>query len=207
LGFNVEKHSRKWFQVNELENGWRGFLVDADAVTALPFLNGAIKATAHDDREIVKEAWDDSRTIVTSNGWDFVRYIREFQNPPNNPRCRDPWGLLVIPNPEFNRENGLKSIQHGLEVLKGEKLRWPGAALLNLWVRLSADGQPEIHRFKRCSFCEHPECGVPINEPWNTWYRSLPDPPRRSIPTGSRNFGLVTCPAKVYQPALEILAL
>jgi hypothetical protein len=85
-----------------LENGWGGFLVDADAVTALPFLNRAIKATAHDDRDIVKEAWDGPRTIVTSNGWDFVRYIREFQNPPNNQACRDLWGLLVIPNAEFN---------------------------------------------------------------------------------------------------------
>ena len=79
----------------------------------------------------------------------------------------------LLPNAEFNREKGLTSIQHGLEVLKGEKLRWPGAGLLNLCVRLSADGQPEIHRFKRCSFCEHQERGVTINEPWNTWYRSL----------------------------------
>jgi len=122
----------------------------------------------------VKEAWDDRRTIVTSNGWDFVRYIREFQNPPNNQDCRDLWGLLVIPNAELNREKGLKSIQHGLEVFQSEKLRWPGAGLLNLCVRVTADGQPEIYRFKRCSFCEHPERGLEINTPWNVWYRSLP---------------------------------
>jgi hypothetical protein len=170
----MRKDSRKSFQVNDFETGWRGFLVDADAMSSLPFLNSATKATAHDDRDIVKEAWDERRTIVTSNGRDFVRYIREFQNPPNNQDCRDLWGLLVIPNSQLDRERGLKSIEYGLGVFQKERLRWPGVGSLNLYVRLTSNGQVEIQRFKRCSFCEHPERGIDINKPWNIWYHSLP---------------------------------
>lgn len=170
----VNKDSKKKFQVNELENGWRGFLVDADAVGSLPFFDRAAKATAHDDPDIVREAWDQSRTIVTSNGRDFLRYIQDFQNPPNNPACRDLWGLLVIPNAQLVREKGLETIRHGLNLLQRERLRWPAAALLNLYVRLTADGQAEIHRFKRCPFCEHSGRGIRISDPWDAWYRSLP---------------------------------
>jgi hypothetical protein len=170
----VKKESKKKFQVNDLEADWGGFLVDADAVAALPFFDRAAKATAHDDPDIVREAWDQRRTIVTSNGRDFLRYIQEFQNPPNNPSCRDLWGLLVIPNAQLARERGLESVRRGLSVLQREQLRWPGAALLNLYVRLTDTGQVEIRRFKRCPFCEHPERGVHIAKPWDTWYRSLP---------------------------------
>lgn len=170
----MDRDSSKSFQVHEFETAWGGFLVDADAAASLPSSNRAIMATAHDDPDIVKEAWDTNRTIVTSNGRDFLRYIRDFQNPPNNQECQDLWGLLVIPNAQFDREKGLSSIRHGLRVLPREQLRWPGAGFLNLFVRLTADGKTEVHRFKRCSFCEDPERGAVINEPWNAWYRSLP---------------------------------
>ena len=52
------QHSKKKFQVNEDESAWGGFLVDADAVAALPFFDRAIKATTRDDPDIVSEAWD-----------------------------------------------------------------------------------------------------------------------------------------------------
>ena len=75
---------------------------------------------------------------------------------------------------EFDRERGLESIRHGLDVHEKERLRWPGAELLNLYVRLTAEGRTEIRRFKRCCFCEHRLRGIRITEPWNTWYRLLP---------------------------------
>src|SRR5262249_41883665 len=151
-----------------------GFLVDADAVSCIAWFDRAIIATKHADEDIVKEAWDQQRTIVTSNGRDFLRYIRGFQNPPNKPQCHDLWGLVVVPNAQFERQKGLRSIQHGLNVLRTGTLRWPGAAFLNLYIRVTADGEREVYRFKRCPFCEHPERGVHIAEPWNTWYRGLP---------------------------------
>jgi hypothetical protein len=119
---------RMAFQVNEQEISWNGFLLDADAVATQSFFDKVVTATAHDDNDIVEEAWNGDRTIVTSNGHDFVRHIRDFQNPPNNQRCRDLWGLLVIPNAQLDREKGLESIRHGLDVLERERLRWPGAA-------------------------------------------------------------------------------
>jgi hypothetical protein len=169
----MEKDTKKRFQVNELETDWGGFLVDADAVAALPFFDRALKALAHDDPDIVREAWDQRRKIVTSNGRDFLRYIHQFPNPPNNQSCRDLWGLLVIPNAQLVRERGLDAIRNGLDVLQKEQLRWPGAGLLNLYIRLTDIGNLEIRRFNRCPFCEHAERGVHLAEPWNAWYRSL----------------------------------
>jgi len=57
----------KKVQVNEEEIGWSGFPVDADAKAAIPLLDRAVPAEAHDDPDIVREAWEKNRTIVTSN--------------------------------------------------------------------------------------------------------------------------------------------
>jgi hypothetical protein len=56
------------------------------------------------------------------------------------------------PNAQLDREKGLKAIRRGLNVSQPELLRWSGAGLLNLYVRLTANGSSEIHRFKRCPF-------------------------------------------------------
>jgi hypothetical protein len=61
---------------------------------------------------------------MPSNGWDFLRYIQEFQRRANNEECRDLWGLLVIPNAQLVREQGMKSVRLGLDVSKREPLRW-----------------------------------------------------------------------------------
>jgi predicted ester cyclase len=75
-------------QVNEGETNWTGFLVDADAEAALKVLpEEAKKATKHDDPDIVEEAWDEGRTIVTSNGDHFLRHIAVFQNRTDNDAC------------------------------------------------------------------------------------------------------------------------
>ena len=83
----------------------------------------------------------------------------------------DCWSFRM---PSSIAKRGLDSIRHGLDVLERERLRWPGAGLLNLYVRLTVEGRTEIRRFKRCRFCEHGLRGIGISEPWNTWYRSLP---------------------------------
>jgi hypothetical protein len=170
----MKGESRKSFQVNEAEANWGGFLVDADALAALPSLERAAKATAHDDPDIVAEAWGQSRTIVTSNRRHFLRHIQEFQSRASNQGCRDLWGLLVIPNLQLDREKGFEAIRRGLDVPGHGTLRWPAAGMLNLYVRLTAEGEVEIRRFTRCPFCEHPQLGVAIKKPWDGWYRSLP---------------------------------
>lgn len=170
----MKKDSQKSFQVSDQETNWGGFLVDEDAAAVLPLLDRAIKAREHADADIVREAWKEQRTVVTSNGRDFVRFIQEFQNPPNNPNCRDLWGLVVMPNPQLIREKAMQFIRRGLHIPKCGILRWPGAAIMNLYIRPTASGKIEVHRFKRCFFCEHQERGISIAEPWNAWYRSLP---------------------------------
>jgi hypothetical protein len=162
----------KKFQVNEEEIGWGGFLVDADARASLPFFDRAILAGAHEDPDIVQEAWDSNRTIVTCNQRDFVRYIQSFQSREGQKECRDLWGLVVIPNPSLLRERGLNSIRNGLSPIpKLENLRWPSVAFLNLFVHLTATARANIRRFERCSCCER---DLPVEEPWNKWYRGLP---------------------------------
>lgn len=158
-------------QVSEEEVGWRGFLVDADAEACLGLLNDAVVAESHDDADIVEEAWDGSRTIVTCNRRDFLTHIRRFQSRENQKECRDLWGILVVHTLQLMRERGLALIRRGLPVIPNhEALRWPGVAFLNLYVRLTAAQRPEIRRFDRCSCCER---GLPILEPWNAWYRAL----------------------------------
>jgi hypothetical protein len=53
-------------------------------------------------------------------------------------------------------------------------LRWPAAGFLNLYVRLTAEGELEVRRFTRCPFCAYPERGVTIKKPWDARYSSLP---------------------------------
>jgi hypothetical protein len=170
---NMKGKSKKSFQANEAEANWRGFLVDADAVAALDFLERAVRATAHDDRDIVAEARNESRTIVTSNRRHFLRYIQEYQSRANNEACRDLWGLAVIPNPQLDREKGLDAIRRGLGMSGKGTLRWPAVGFLNLYVRLTSEGEVEVRRFTRCPFCAHPERGMTIKKPWDAWYSSL----------------------------------
>jgi hypothetical protein len=77
----TKRDSKKSFQVSETETKWGGFLIDEDAQASLPFFDRAIKAAAHDDPDIVQEAWEKCQTIVTSNRRDFLHYIEDFQNP------------------------------------------------------------------------------------------------------------------------------
>ena len=141
------------------------------AQAALDFFDRGIRAKAHDDPEIVEEAWQSNRTIVTSNRRDFVRHVRQFQRRENNREFRDLWGLVAIPNLHLLRGKGLKDIKHGLlAIASAERLRWPGVGFLNLYVHVTDDQKVGIRRFERCSFCER----MLIRDPWAHWYRSLP---------------------------------
>lgn len=160
----------KPFQVHEDENGWGGYLIDKDAEAVISVLGRrAITAEARLDPDIVREAWTKNRTIVTSNGRDFVRHIREFQKRQNNRECRDLWGLLVIPNAQLQRR-GLEKVRLGFDIPQLGRLRWPAASFLNLYLHVNVTQRPTIRRFERCSFCEQ----RPIRKPWDAWYHSLP---------------------------------
>jgi hypothetical protein len=110
----------------------------------------------------------------------FAVRENELQSARGCPEDRAAMGKLGAPsgvgepNAQLDREKRLKAIRRGLNVSQPELLRWSGAGLLNLYVRLTANGSSEIHRFKRCPFCAHPKRGIHISKPWNVWYRSLP---------------------------------
>ena len=126
--------------MNEEEVSWAGFLVDEDAKGCAELLDDAVFATAHDDPDIVEEAWFHRRTIVTCNRRHFLTHIRRFQSRENQKECRDLWGLLVVNNLRLLREEGLPLVRTGLRVLpKQEPLRWAGAGFLNLYVRLRVE--------------------------------------------------------------------
>ncbi len=66
------------YQVNEQEIRWSGFLVDQDVAIPQPFFEKAVAAIAQDHREMLAEAWDANRTIVTSDRPGFRAPHPEF---------------------------------------------------------------------------------------------------------------------------------
>jgi hypothetical protein len=159
------------FQTNAQERTWEGFILAPDITESLPLAPSSMKAGAAQWQDVVAKAWTTNRTIVTSDGPGFAHAIRHFQNPPNPWECRDLWGLLVLPGSHEERVAALDSIIDGLTVFPRERLLWPGAGLLNLYVGLTRDGNAEVRHFERCLYCERT---VSISEPWDCWYRTLP---------------------------------
>jgi hypothetical protein len=147
-----------------------GFLVDEDSLVALHFSKRARRAEDHTDPEIIRAARKECRTIITSNAWDFVRYIKDEQNPPSYPDCQDAWGLVVIPSREFTWISQRERIRYGLVVPGIEVLRWPAIGFLNLWITLPDQGRPSVKRFERCPFCTKT---YPIPKRWKDWYYGL----------------------------------
>jgi hypothetical protein len=109
------------------------------------------------------------RTIITSNRADFIRYTVEAQRKDNNNRCHDSWGLVTVPNAEYDREQALQraSVQKGV-VVDGYLLPWKVVAYANLCVSIERQGKVAVARFERCQFCERE---TPLLE--LEWYRSL----------------------------------
>jgi hypothetical protein len=154
-------------QIDSDEQYWGGFLVDADAQTAAPLLRGRL-ARAHDDPDIVEEAWRGCHTIVTSNGADFIRYIGAFQRRENGRDCRDLWGLLIIPNKALVRDRVLPRLyRDGIDMPTG-RLMWPAIGYLNLCITVESDGKLQTRRFGRCSHCQR-RSPVDLD-----WYQNLP---------------------------------
>ena len=78
----------------------------------------------------------------------FAVRENELQSARGCPEDRAAMGKLGAPSgvgePQLDREKGLKAIRRGLNVSQPELLRWSGAGLLNLYVRLTANGSSEI---------------------------------------------------------------
>jgi hypothetical protein len=161
----------KAYVLNEDENFWAGFLYDEDCQSEVVrrFLRPGANAESVSDPAVIAEARDKSRTIVTSNGYEFIRYVLAAQKKNLNTKCEDCWGLVILPNANFQREYALKkaNVRNGIR-LGGKVISWKAVGYANLCVRLNKDGRVQVSRFKRCQFCEQ---ACPIEA---AWYMQLP---------------------------------
>lgn len=148
------------------ENRWSGFLYDKDSRSAIVqrFFKPGEHTQYPSDPQTVIEARDQCRTIVTSNEVDFIRYVREAQKKKNLKDCQDCWGLVILPNKDYERENALKiaGIAHGIRF--GDSLiPWKAIGFANLRVTVEKSGRVSISREGRCPFCER---DYPIPTEW-----------------------------------------
>jgi virginiamycin B lyase len=139
--------SPKAFILNEDENLWSGFLYDKDACSAVvkQFFKAGVQTKYPQDPQTVAEARDECRTIVTSNGVDFMRFMREAQKKDNFKTCEDCWGVVIIPNRDFEREFALNKadISHGI-LLGKELVPWKTIGFANLCVTVEKSGQVRV---------------------------------------------------------------
>jgi len=119
------------------------------------------------DPETVREAWEESRMIVTSNEKDFIRYVAAHSKRDSGKTCLDLWGLLIVPGDEIVRTRVIKKVKNGI-ILGGRLVPWAPIAYANLCVSLHVDGTVSLRRFARCKRCEEV---FPIEA---DWYRKLP---------------------------------
>jgi hypothetical protein len=151
---------------SEEENWWTGFLYDKDCQSKIVrrALRPGVASTRNKDPETVAEAREKSRTVVTSNGDDFVRYIKEAQKKDNNKNCEDCWGLVILPNSDLIREYSLEraNIKNGIR-LGGKLIPWKAVGYVNLCVKVDRGGKVHVARFERCLYCEE---AFLIKEDW-----------------------------------------
>ncbi len=147
----------KPFTLSQDENGWSGFLYDQDSCSAVvqQYFRPGKQTQCRHDPQTVFEARDQCRTIVTSNGVDFLRFMREMQKKDNFKTCEDCWGLVIIPNRDFERELAFSkaNIAHGVRLGK-ELVPWKTVAFANLCVSVEKSGRIQVSKFERCKFCE-----------------------------------------------------
>jgi hypothetical protein len=148
------------------EHLWSGFLVDLNLRDVAPQLKNAHVTVHPHDPETVHEAWNEYRTIVTSDESDFIRFILEHQKRDSGRRCQDCWGLLLLPSGEIARQRLLPHVKNGVS-LGGSVIPWRAIGYANLCVSLHVDGSIGVRRFRRCDYCRR---NTPIDV---DWYKAL----------------------------------
>jgi hypothetical protein len=154
---------------SEVKRLWRGFLIDLNVQDTLAIFGKKARITSyqHDD-ETVHEAWEESRTIVSCNEADFVRYILGHSKRDSGKRCQDCWGLLIVPSNSIVRNRLIRKVKNGIRI-GGDIIPWSLIAFANLCVSLHADGTVNVRKFRRCEYCKRDN---PIE---SEWYDNLPE--------------------------------
>lgn len=135
--------------VHEDEHNWRGFLCAPDAAGMTDLLRPARLARGKTMPEIVEEAKNDARTLVTADA-KFLEYM-SVTRPDNTTRCGGcSWGVVIVGD---KRDLRRAEIAQGVKV-SGRFVPWRAAGLANLCVTVSASGRVRINSLTRCQYCE-----------------------------------------------------
>ncbi len=154
---------------SDVKRFWGGFLVDLNVQEMVALLGKKARITRYrHDRETVHEAWEESRTIVTCNEADFIRYILEHSKRDSGKRCQDCWGLLVLPSERIVRARVIRNVKNGI-LAGAEVIPWSLVAFANLCVSLHLNGTVGVRKFRRCEHCKRDN---PIE---SDWYNDLPE--------------------------------
>jgi hypothetical protein len=153
---------------SEVKRLWGGFLIDLNVQDTVSLFKRARITSYQLDPETVHEGWDESRTIVTCNETDFIRYILEHSKRDSGRRCQDCWGLLVVPSDALVRSRVIKNVKNGIRI-GGELIPWSIVGYANLCISLRSDGTVGVRKFRRCPYCSK---NARIE---SDWYEKLPE--------------------------------
>ena len=84
-----------------------------------------------------------------------MRFMREAQKKDNFKMCEDCWGIVIIPNKDFERELAFSkaNIAHGVRMGQ-ELVPWKTVAFAKYRVSVEKSGRIQVSKFDRCKFCE-----------------------------------------------------
>jgi hypothetical protein len=138
------------------------FLIDRDVSKVATLFPAKRTSTIEDaglpenasDSRIVEVAWELDAIIVTGNGDDFIKRMKEFSRQTKRKDCRDLRGLVILPSKFEIQKRVLNNLESRLR-FNGKPIRWKDVQRLNLCVSAKAVGKnPEIHQFPKCFYCQ-----------------------------------------------------
>jgi hypothetical protein len=137
------------------------FLIDNDSQAAsvyfpekrvVMFTQAKLNPAAPDS-QVVATAREMGCTIVTANGPDFEKEIKQFLQKSQRKDCYDLFGLVVIPNAAAIQARVLPGLSDKLRI-NGKRISWEDVWLENYVVSVHSDGSVEVRELGRCFYCK-----------------------------------------------------
>jgi len=137
------------------------FLIDNDSQSAsvyfpekrvVTFAQAKLNPAAPDS-DVVATAREMECIIVTANGPDFEKEIKQFLQRSQRKDCFDLFGLVVIPNPAAIQARVLPGLADKLR-FNGKRISWEDVWQENYLVSVHADGSVAVRELGRCFYCK-----------------------------------------------------
>lgn len=137
------------------------FLIDNDSQAAAAFfpekrvvtLSQAKLSQAAPDSEVVAAARELGCIIVTANGADFEKEIKQFLQRSQRKDCFDLFGLVVIPNAAAVQARVLPGLSEKLR-FNGKQISWDEVWQENYLVSVHANSSVDVRELGRCFYCK-----------------------------------------------------